>query len=102
MEFLKCYQDLECYQQAFEQTGQVTVARVDAIDESKLSSLNREILDCMNTESGSYMPSNEMAWPAELTDCLLETIDQIVLKEITPEDAAAKLDAKASEIGFYR
>lgn len=101
-EFLKCYQDQECYKRAFEQTGQVTVARVDAIDESKLSPLNKEILDCMNTESGSYMPSNEMAWPAELSDCFLETIDQIVLKEITPEDAAAKLDTKASEIGFYR
>ena len=101
-EFLKCYQDQECYKQAFEQTGQVTVARVDAIDESKLNSLNKEILACMNTGNGSYMPSCEMAWPAELTDCLFETIDQIVLKEITPEDAAAKLDAKATEIGFYR
>lgn len=102
LEFLKCYQQQECYSRAFEESGQVTVARVDAIEESSLNSLNKEILHCMNVESGSYMPSNEMAWPAELTDCLLETLDQIILEEITPEEAAAKLDAKASEIGFYK
>ena len=48
------------------------------------------------------MPSNEMAWPAQLSDELLEYIDQIALGVITPEEAAANLDATASAIGFYK
>ena len=100
--FLECYSDAECYKAAFESTGAITVARYDVIDQSGLDALNKDILGCLNAAGGSYMPSNEMAWPAQLSDELLEYIDQIALGVITPEEAAANLDATAEAIGFYK
>ncbi len=100
--FLACYSDADCYKAAFESTGAITVARYDVIDQNGLDSLNKDILGCLNAAGGSYMPSNEMAWPAQLSDELLEYIDQIALGVITPEEAGANLDATASAIGFYK
>lgn len=100
--FMECYSSAECYQASFESTGAITVARYDVIDQSQLDSLNLDILNALNASGGSYMPSNEMAWPAKLSDEHLEYIDQIALESVSSEEAAANLDATAESIGFYK
>jgi len=47
------------------------------------------------------MPSNEMAFSAELTDTLFEVLTKVVLDEVTPEQGAEIMDAKAISTGFY-
>lgn len=102
LEFIKCYSQAECYQEAFESSQAITVARPDVIDISKLDGLNQQLVAAMNSSVGSYLPSNEMSWPAKLTDILLESIDQVILGTLTPTAAAANLDATAKTIGFYK
>lgn len=100
--FIECYSQAECYKASFDETGAITVARYDVIDQSGLDDLNQDILAALNAPGGSYMPSNEMAWPSRLSDQLLEYIDQVALGELTAEDAAAGLDETAADIGFYK
>lgn len=100
--FMECYSQAECYQASFESTGAITVARYDVIDQSQLDGLNLDILNALNAEGGSYMPSNEMAWPSKLSDEHLEYIDQVALGSLTAEQAAENIDATAESIGFYK
>ena len=102
LEFIRCYSEAECYSEAFAVSEDITVARPDAIDETVLDGLNKQLVEAMNTPAGSYLPSNEMSWPARLTDAHLEAIDQVLLGTITPEEAAQNIDAVARETGFYK
>lgn len=98
--FLNCISTLEAQKSYQEQFGDSSVARLGAIDTANVSAVKSMMLDAI-AGTGSFVPTNEIGLDPKMTDVWFECIDQVSMGEMTPEEAAVRLDERATEYGWY-
>jgi raffinose/stachyose/melibiose transport system substrate-binding protein len=99
--FLNALSSLEAQQANVARNPNSDTARIGAINLDKVSATKKRIVTLLQ-DSGSYVPTNEMGTEPRLTDVLYDVMPNVLIRKITPEDAAKRLDEKAQEFGWYK
>ena len=99
--FLNVISSLEAQKSYLETFGDSNAARIGAIDAGKVSNVKNKIMDMIGSY-GSFVPTNEIGLSPRMTDVWFEVLDQVILNQISPEEAAQRLDEKAKEFNWYK
>ena len=98
--FLNCLASMEAHKSYQEQFGDSNQARIGSIDTTNIPAVKAKIQDFI-ANTGSFVPTNEIGLDPKMTDVWFECIDLVTLGEMTPEEAAIRLDERAIEYGWY-